>query len=117
MSYRVIAFTADGIWVADGALAAQRAIELAGSGNAATFVVKHANDAAPAVDIILNGKTVGEFAGAVTSGNASAATKTAFAAALGTMAALGATPFLGPAGAMAFGEGKNGVRSFIIRNS
>lgn len=45
MSYRVIAFTADGVWVADGALAAQRAVELAVSGKATTFIVHHANDA------------------------------------------------------------------------
>lgn len=100
----VIAFTREGVIVADGAVAVARALEFAKSGEATVVVVNAANNAAPAADIVLNMESIAVFSAAVTSGNAAEATKAAFATALGTMAAIGATPWAGPAGAIAFGE-------------
>ena len=93
MSIQVFVFTRGGVAIADGAIAAQRAFEFARSGEATAIVIEKSNGAAPAVDVILNGKSIGGLSASITAGDVSDAIKTLFASALSAIAGIGATPF------------------------
>ena len=100
MSYKVFVFTNGGVVVADGAVAAANLVNSAISGEAVVFVVRTADNVAPAIDIIKNSNDLAQVTSNVMSGNLSANVKEAFASALGLMAAIATLP-AGPAGAVA----------------
>ena len=101
MSWIVIAFTNNGVVVADGAAAAAAAVNAARSGEAVAAVIRTADNAAPAVDFIKNVGDVQAIGANVAGGNLNALTKEAFASLLGMIAAAGTLPSVGPAGALA----------------
>ena len=98
-----IFITSQGIIVADGGAAAaalaQRFSSGIASGEVSHVVITKANNGAPIVDGVLQTQTVSDLAKNTASGDFNANVRDSFAAALGTMAGIGALP-AGPAAAV-----------------
>jgi hypothetical protein len=101
MSVVVVVFTEGGVVVADGAAAAARVFQAATSADETAFVVRVADDVAPAVDFIKNVSDVQTIGANVARGDLNANVKEAFASLLGMLAAAASLPFSGVAGALA----------------
>jgi len=100
MSYQIVAFTKSGVLVADGAIAAAKMVSAAVSGEAVVFVVKTADNAVPALEVIKNLGDLQQVTSNVVAGDMNANVKESFANALGMMAAV-ASIGRGPAAALA----------------
>ena len=101
MSIVTVAFTSNGIVVADGAAAAARITQSMTNGEMTAVVLRTADNATPAIEHVKNIADIQQVAANAAAGNLNANVKEAFATALGVLTAAGLLPFVGPALALA----------------
>lgn len=104
MSVIVVAFTKEGVLVADSAAGMATLLGMADAGTAATVTLRFANNAAPAAESVKNLQDIEKYATLIKEGSLAANVKEAFATVLGTLAGIAVLP-AGPAASIAADAG------------